>query len=242
MSCRQSHSRTSQISLLPQFSVPPGVTDFATENRPPHLPPRNSPSRLFVMAVATVLCIVGSYSTVSAAATPMLKHSTDLVSGVTSAVGKAISHANAQAELQAKKHYDARHEYMSRRRLSIQKTPHAAHPHAQPPQPTETGTVARASEATPGVRPKSALLLRMAALRKQDTPVSTIDEDAVEQFFPGWIRHRNQKQWDEDAVLKDLVLAVSQLAHAVSVDGTPADEELPQYNSDSGPSLEAPPT
>tara|TARA_B110001452_G_scaffold54523_1_gene41924 strand:+ start:4430 stop:4681 length:252 start_codon:yes stop_codon:yes gene_type:complete len=59
----------------------------------------------------------------------------------------------------------------------------------------------------------------MAALRKSDSLGSSIDDNAVEQFFPGWVQKRhNSLQWNEDAVLQDLVLAVSQLAHAVSID------------------------
>lgn len=224
MSCRQAHSKPSNISLLPQFTVPPGVTDFAIENKPPHLPPRNSPSRVCVLTVAAVLCLVGSYSTVSAAAGPVLQHSTRIVSGVSEAVGNAISHANHEAERHAQRHYEAREQYMSRRRLS---------PRTQAPRvdsnPQADSTFSATDNAAPSSlptprharpsRPKSALLLRMAALRKTDSPGSAIDENAVEQFFPGWVQKRhNSMQWNEDAVLQDLVLAVSQLAHAVSID------------------------
>ena len=62
-----------------------------------------------------------------------------------------------------------------------------------------------------------ALLLRMAALLKTDTPGSSIDYDAVEQFFPRW-RETRDERWNQEEVLKDLVLAVSQLAHTVSID------------------------
>jgi hypothetical protein len=82
----------------------------------------------------------------------------------------------------------------------------------------------------------------MAALRKADAPGSGIDDEAVEQFFPGWITHRNQKQWDENAVLKDLVLAVSQLAHAVSVDTVPTSNAPQEDDIPSLPALDAPPT
>lgn len=176
----------------------------------------------------------------SAAAEPMWQHSSNLVSGVTSAVGRAISHANVQAEKHAQKHYEAREEYLSRRRLSTHKTTHAGQAHAQ--QAHELESDSHDSEALAVAKPKSALLLRMAALRKADAPGSGIDDDAVEQFFPGWIIHRNQKHWDEDAVLKDLVLAVSQLAHAVSVDTVPESNGVPEDNTPSVPALEAPPT
>ena len=244
MSCRQAHSKQSNISLLPQFSVPPGVTDFAIENKPPHLPPRNSPSRVCVLTVATVLCLVGSYSTVSVAAGPVLQHGTRLVSGVSAAVGNAISHANHEAERHAQRHYEARDEYMSRRRLSPRASASKSDPRPQDEDTSgSTDNSALASVPTPRhartPRPKSALLLRMAALRKTDSPGSSIDENAVEQFFPGWVQKRhNSLQWNEDAVLQDLVLAVSQLAHAVSID---AETREGADAASSSLALEAPP-
>jgi len=192
------------------------------------------------MTIATVVCLVGSFFTVSAAAAPMWQHSSNLVSGVTSAVGRAISHANVQAEKHAQRHYEAREEYLSRRRLSVHKTPHAGQGHAQSSHELELES--HVSEALAITKPKSALLLRMAALRKADAPGAGIDDGAVEQFFPGWIIHRNQKQWDEDAVLKDVVLAVSQLAHAVSVDTAPGSNGVPEDNTPSVPAQYAPPT
>jgi len=79
----------------------------------------------------------------------------------------------------------------------------------------------------------------MAALRKTDSSGSSIDENAVEQFFPGWVQKRqNSMQWNEDAVLQDLVLAVSQLAHAVSID---ADTREGVYVASPSLALDAPP-
>lgn len=244
LSYRQAHSKQSNISLLPQFSVPPGVTDFAIENKPPHLPPRNSQSSVCVWTVATVLCLVGSYYTVSAAAGPVLQHSTRLVSGMSVAIRNAILHANQEAERHAQRHYEARDEYMSRRRVS----PRASAPGSEPkPQDDDTSgwydNSAPATMPTPRhtrtSRPKSALLLRMAALRKTDSSGSSIDENAVEQFFPGWVQKRqNSMQWNEDAVLQDLVLAVSQLAHAVSID---ADTREGVYVASPSLALDAPP-
>ena len=242
MSCRQAHSKSSSISLLPQFTVPPGVTDFAMENKPPHLPSRNSPYRLLVLTAAAVLCVVGSYSTISAAAGPVLQHSTRLVSGMSVAVGNAISHANNEAERHAKRHYDAREEYMVRRRLS----PRAHEPSTQTDSsPTDNAELAirpTSRHARPS-RPKSALLLRMAALRKTDSPGSSIDENAVEQFFPGWVKKmHNSVQWNENAVLQDLVLAVSQLAHAVSIDSALTEELGPNPNQEYEPEEATQPT
>jgi len=167
-----------------------------------------------MIGTAAVLCLVGSYSTVAVAAGPVLRHGSQIASGVSSAVGNAIMHANQEAERHAQRHYDARDEYMSRRRLSPSRgrrveakedTEHDQHPVVE----KDTG------------RTKSALLLRMAALRKREGSIG-IEESAVEQFFPGWVRPTHDTQhWNEDAVLLDLVMAVSQLAYAVSVDSPP---------------------
>lgn len=207
MSCRQTH-RTSQsgIALLPQFNVPPGVTDFALENRPPHLPDRNSPSKACILTVAACLCIIGSYSTVSVAAEPVITHTTKIARGVSNAVGRAISHANEEAERNAQKHYEAREKYFERRRLSSSSKNY-----------DDEDPVPEPREIAPRKQSQSALLLRMAALLKTDTPGSSIDYDAVEQFFPRW-RETRDERWNQEEVLKDLVLAVSQLAHTVSID------------------------
>ena len=62
MSCRQSHRVTQNgIPLLPQFRVPPGVTDFSIENKPPHLPDRNSPSRTCTLLVVRTVASNRAY-------------------------------------------------------------------------------------------------------------------------------------------------------------------------------------
>lgn len=227
MSCRPTHSRSSHISLLPQFSVPPGVTDFAIERKPPHLPPRNSPSWLCVMGIVLVLCIVGSYSTMSGASEPTLQHRNSFVSGVTSVVEQAISRANVQAEKHAQQHYEAREEYMNRRKLSRRSLGSYKAPHAGAPPPARAQQPAPelaldSHDVSASATPKPELLSRMAALGKAGA--LRIDDSAVEQFFPAWVAHRSQNQWDENAVLRDLVLAVSQLADKP----TPGNEGLPE--------------
>lgn len=205
MSCRTPHKTTHNLSLLPQFAVPPGVTDFAVENRPPHLPDRNSPSRACLLTVAAVLCIVGSYNMINAAAEPVMTSTSKLARGVSSAVGRAISQANEEAQRNAQRHYDARQLYLNKRRLS---GPDAA---------AEALPIVQAVAVRP--RKQSALLLRMAALLKTDSPGTTIDFDALDSFFPRW---REQAEgWNHDEVLRDLILAVSQLAHSASVDTEP---------------------
>lgn len=207
MSCRASHRGTSpsNIALLPQFNVPPGVTDFSMENRPPHLPERNSPSRACLLTVAAILCIVGSYSTLNAAAEPVMMHTTNIAHGVSNAVGRAISKANKEAERNAMKHYEARERFLNQRRLSN------AHDAVE-----KDDTVERVETLPEAKKYPSVLLLRMAALLKTDTPGYSIDFAAVDQFFPLWREQKNSLNKDE--VLKDLILAVSQLAHASAID------------------------
>jgi hypothetical protein len=131
-------------------------------------------------------------------------------------MGNAIMHANREAERHAQRHYDAREEYMSRRRLS----PSRAHPAKEEETMAELDQQV-VSPSNSG-RAKSALLLRMAALLKKEGSIG-LDESAVEQFFPGWIRPtQDVHHWNDDAVLRDLVMAVSQLAYTVSVDNPPA--------------------
>ena len=211
MSCRQSYPKAQNIALLPQFNVPPGVTDFAIENKPPHLPPRNSPSRVCVLVVGTVLCLVGSYSTISAAAGPVITQSNKLVSGMTNVMGNAILRANEEAERRAQLHYEARSEYMSRRRLS----PYSSGIKADvDTAPLTTSTTSR----TYPPRPKPALLARMAALRKAN-PASTLDETTIEQLFPQWVKHkRDGVELNERVVLQDLIMAVAQLSYVESVE------------------------
>lgn len=143
----------------------------------------------------------------SVMAGPVVHQGSKLVHGVSSAVGNALAHANDLAEQRAQDHYNARSEYMRRRALSTR---------PDPPEVPEL-PVAEVPTAKPKVA-KSSLLLRMAALLKVESPVSGIDDDAVEQYFPDWILRRRSGTWNEEAVLRDLVLAVSQLAHKASVD------------------------
>lgn len=133
-----------------------------------------------------------------------MKHTTNLAHGVSSAVGRAISKANQEAERHALKHYEARERYLNQRRLSKE------------PDKLEEEISDRIEHQVVRKKHQSALLLRMAALLRTDTPGSAIDFDAVDQFFPLW---REQKDsLNKDEVLKDLILAVSQLAHASSVE------------------------
>lgn len=208
MSCRQNTHKSRPISLLPEFNVPPGVTDFALETRPPHLPPRNSPSKLVSTLFVSGMCIFGAYCAVTWMAGPVLRHGSTLANGMSDVVGNAIARANDMAERRKQDHYEAKQEYLRRRGLAFQTKP-------------DMENTAASYRPTAGKSGKSSLLLRMAALRKVESPVSGIDDDAVEQYFPEWIlQKRNSGEWNQDAVLRDLVLAVSQLSHKASVDVT----------------------
>lgn len=137
---------------------------------------------------------------VSIAAGPVLVHTTNMAHGVSRAIERAISQANEQAEIHAQKHYEARDMYFKRKLIS-----------SKPNEPDiGTGVVT-----PPRKQAQSALLLRMAALVKTDTASSSIDYKILEKLFPRWRLHQ-EKTWDNEEVLKDLVLAVSQLAHSLS--------------------------
>ena len=116
------------------------------------------------------------------------------------AVGKAIQRAKYIDELRKQDHYNAKQEYLRRRGLSS---------HTK-----ETDTAYKLKVSKPG---RSSLLLRMAALRRLESPVSSIDDDAVEQYFPEWVEKKHNG-WNQEAVLRDIVLAVSQLSHKASLE------------------------
>lgn len=196
------------ISLLPQFNVPPEVKTFGIETRPPHLPDRNSPSRACLLLVLGIVCVIASLNSL-AGSEPMFIHTTTLARGVTNAVGRAISHANEQAEKHAQRHYDAREKFFQRRRRldDLVKVDEAE----SPPVPDVDDLPKRKQS-------QSALLLRMAALLQHDAHVSKLDEAAVDQFFPKW-RQSTSESLDQEEVMHDLILAVSQLAYTASVDG-----------------------
>lgn len=130
------------------------------------------------------------------------------------AVSTAIDHANSAAELRAQEHYAAREEYFMRKRfrdgssLSSRRMNELSEPRAS-------------VEKLPVPRGRSSLLIRMAALRKIENAGGDIDEAAVAAYFPEWVASEKPAvgEWRNEAVLKDVVLAVSQLAHRASIEG-----------------------
>lgn len=205
----------SGISLLPQFQLPPDVHDFAIEHRPPQLPARNSYFRLVGIAVVGVLCLAGLCTISTVIMEPLREKSGSLRSGVTNMVSSAITGVNAAAERQAQEHYAARAAYLQKRGLRRLDDFAAPLPSRRPvsaPTPPEDDL---SFDAPSGA---STLLERMATLRD-------LDGDAVEQHFPEWISKdtlvvgtgRPIARWNEDAVLRDIVRAVSQLASRANI-------------------------
>jgi hypothetical protein len=61
---------------------------------------------------------------------------------------------------------------------------------------------------------RSSLLMRMAALRR--TQPHTLEDSTVAQLFPSWVEDGGE--WRHEAVLRDLVRAVADLASHVTLD------------------------
>lgn len=150
--------------------------------------------------------MVGSYSTINAAAEPVMEQTTKIARGVSSAVGRAISKANEEAERNAIKHYAARERYLNQRKLSTTLEEDAVLRATAPvAAPSMAPSVAQASD-------RSLLLENMATLLKLDAPVPKIDFDAMDQLFPRW--RKDKDLLNNEEVLHDLILAVSQLARS----------------------------
>jgi len=155
-----------------------------------------------------VVCVIASFNSLTGSE-PVFTHTTTIARGVTKAVGRAISHANEEAEKHAQRHYDAREKFFERRRR-LDELSKAETAEAQP--------VPAVDELPRRKQSQSALLLRMAALLQHDAHVSKLDEAAVDQFFPKW-RRSTSDSLDQEEVMHDLILAVSQLSYTASVDG-----------------------
>lgn len=209
MSCR-STCRSHSSAVLPTFAIS-GAPEFALETRPPQLPPRNSTPRMLGIITIGFLCVCGALAMVSAAVEPVMNNGGALAQGVQTAIRNAITHANAEAERHAHDHYVARQEYLQRKGRAPSTDPYRRRLDDADDRPAYDLPLMKSQ--------KSSLLLRMAAIRKIETTVNDIDEHAVRQYFPAWVDNGlDRGAWNENAVLRDLVLAVSQLAHRASVD------------------------
>tara|TARA_B100001175_G_scaffold314984_1_gene325511 strand:- start:358 stop:1095 length:738 start_codon:yes stop_codon:yes gene_type:complete len=213
----------SGISLLPQFNLPSGVHDFSIEHRPPQLPARNSSVRLLGIFVVGVLCLAGLCTISTAIMEPLRDKGGTFRSGVTDMVSNAITGVNAAAERQAQEHYAARAAYLQKRGLRRLNDVAPSLPRQRPvPVPGDDLHRDDVPLDAPWDAPldaPAALLTRMAALRD-------LDDGAVEQHFPRWLSKDariadtsgSALRWNEDVVVRDLVRAVSQLAHRASID------------------------
>ena len=156
--------------------------------------------------------MAGVFTVAGAAVEPLRANSGYIGAGMSTMVSSAINSANEAAERHAQKHYAARAEYLERRGLRRlnERAPFQGVP---PPLPEPL-----AENDEPEPPQVEALLLRMAALRAS---TNAIDHTAVQQYFPSWMKSASDAQWNQNAVLSDLVLAVSELAHRSSVVSAP---------------------
>lgn len=210
MSCRP-HARPtaataykehSHICLLPQMTGASDDCDVGFDYRPPALPTAESPLRTLKMCVVTAMCIVGVWATLSATAEPLMRHGRQLVDGVQHVVQDAIDNANVAATHRVEQQQAARQSYV--RRL---------------------GARARQRDADVNVR-RYAMLRRMAALQTNSPAADQLNADAVVQHFPTWAGPavtNPSSEWDADAVLRDLAIAVSLLSERVLDDEAVAD-------------------
>ena len=193
MSCRQPATSCRGFQLLPQLSVTQEVVDFSLESSPPSLPPRNCATRVFPIVTVFSLFVVCGYL-MFAKGDP---NSTDL--------GTNTKH---QREGLFPVSEDSWYTAQYRRLTSTEdekKTPTFRAPgHAQ----------------KSSIR--SSLLMRMASLSKREHALGTMDEPAVQRYFPDW-NMVTAKQWNDAPELRDLVLAVSQLSKDSSFENELAD-------------------
>ena len=163
--------------------------DYSLEYRPPILPQRSGPLRALSLCITSCFCVVGALTLLGVAAEPAARHGQMLAQNMRNVVGDAIAHANEAAEARRRMQVAAKQEYLQRRGLA-----------------TERQLEAEPRQAARRTRLPS-LLLRLAAIRKTET--ATLDDNLVAQFFPKW---KTEAGWNENEVLKDLILAVSHLA------------------------------
>jgi len=213
MSYRTSFRRLQdRENLLPRFGI--DVAEYPIDSNPPLLPARNSRCRLLAIATVAVFCAFGFLSTVHVVTEPIVSYGSTLAHDIGSTVRGAIHRANEEAEKHANEHYTAQQEYLQRKGR-------------YPAQVSERRLDAWENNVInklPVVKSThSALLLRMAVIRKV---ANELDDTAVEQYFPSWIERSGDGTWNQDAVLRDLVIAVSQLAHRASVDAKETNQVL----------------
>lgn len=221
MSCRKLHYNEPRITGLPQFSV---SHNFLPETTVGQLPVRTSCTRVIVLGSVAFACVVGIYVLALCTADPVVRRSTELSQRLQRVVGDAIAHANEQAERDAFMRYQARVEYMQRRKQGTRRM-ETDSLLSLPEQPRKQQAEDEASEPhaelfTSTTSSKSRLLLRMAALQQANSRANAIDDSVVSEYFPTWIASKQKSvgQWNQEAVLRDLVMAVSHLSSIASID------------------------
>lgn len=177
---------------------------------PAQLPARSSPLRAIAVCVLGFACLVASLVVLVAAVDPMAQRGSTIVAGMGAAVGSAIARANEAAERNAQAHYRARDEYLQRR--GLRRIDDDAFPMPGPAAATAEleWSLLRGGE-------DDALdeaLQKWETLREVGSDErEVINANAVRRNFPGWFAKRPRgAPWDEQLVLRDVVLAVSRLA------------------------------
>lgn len=204
LSYRQTGRASQPIQLLPQFNTPCGVTDFALERYPPQLPESSGFGKLAGICVMGVLCVIGAFSVVTEASGHFATHGPKMASGLTEAIGSAVSKAREENERRNQLHLEAKMQLQRRlaehihNSAAAQKTT-ANLPAGRPPTPE--------SQQKPQRARYDPMLMKMAALKSDEG----VDNYAVGKLFPDWVAEGGE--WDESAVLRDLVVAVSHMAN-----------------------------
>ena len=197
----------------------PGTVAMAM--MPAQLPARSSPLRALAICVVGIVCLVAILATLVAAIDPMAQRGSSIVAGMGDAVGSAIARANEAAERNAEAHYRAREEYLQRRGLRRidDAFPTAAGAATAAPAAAATFADAATGLEWPLLRggeddTVEMALQRWEELREVDADDrEVINADAVRLNFPGWLAKRPRgAPWDEQLVLRDVVLVVSRLA------------------------------
>jgi hypothetical protein len=213
ISHRSTPNCRNQLHLLPQFSPPPEITKFSIEKRPPHIHSRNTHNYVcFFVVITSLYFFLGYFKITFSERDTSEFEQNGLFTDVKNVVKTAIYNANAKAEESAQLHYNAREEYLNRRKLNNQQIAKHAQSNNQEHSPSYNANQYNNNQMASKIG-KSSLLLRMEALSKDNTKmVNYIDAKKVQQFFPKWVVNKEEHTWDQKAVLEDLVIAVSQLS------------------------------
>jgi hypothetical protein len=177
---------------------------------PAQLPARSSPLKALAICAVAAVCLVTFLAVLVAVVDPMAQRGSAIMAGMGDAVGSAMARANEAAERNAQAHYRAREEYLQRRGLRRIDDDAFPAPRLAAATAELEWSLLRGGE-------DDALdeaLQRWEVLREVGADDrESINANAVRQNFPGWFAKRpHGAPWDEQLVLRDVVLAVSRLA------------------------------